>query len=83
MTPDQYHQVLIGLDRALFVFHEAANDLTADDAQLKMQIALLRAQVLRAESGHPFPLQPANVAARGSDADPDITRAPFSIRRQD
>jgi hypothetical protein len=80
MTPDQYHQVLIGLDRALFVFHETpAADLSADDHQLKLQIATLRSQVLRAESGHPFPFG-AQSAGSEAEADPELTPPPFSFR---
>lgn len=83
MTPDQYHQVLIGLDRALFVFHEAASEMTPDDEQLRMQIAIIRARILRAESGHPFPFDLPPGSAAVPDNDPDLTRAPFNIRRHD
>lgn len=84
MTPDQYHQVLIGLDRALFVFHETPpTEITQDDLQLKMQIATVRSQVLRAESGHPFPLRSPHQATPPSDGDPELTPPPFSFRRTD
>lgn len=82
MTPEQYHQVLIGLDRALFMFHEAATTLTPDDIEIRMQIATIRARVLGAESGHPFPLNTPNSLLQ-TDADPELTRAPFSIRKHD
>ena len=73
MTPEQYHQLLVGLDRALFVFHEAEGDVSPDDQRLRQQIAVIRAQVLRAESGHPFPFgQPSE-----AENDPDLTRMPW------
>lgn len=57
MTQWQYHQVLIGLDRALFVFHEAKDDLSPPDQQFAAEIVELRAKVLRALSGEPLPTQ--------------------------
>jgi hypothetical protein len=86
MTPDQYHQVLIGLDRVLFVLHEAAGNLSDDDIKLRAQIALIRSQVLKAESGIPFPFAqaPANSELdRGErepiENDPDLTRMPWQM----
>src|SRR4051794_16924484 len=55
MTPEQYHELLLGLDRCLFVFYEASREMTEDDRHLEGEIAILRSQVLKAESGHPFP----------------------------
>jgi hypothetical protein len=73
MTPEQYHEVLIGLDRALFVMHEARDQLSDSDRQIEFRIAVLRSQILKAESGHPFPF-----FERSEENDPDITRAPWT-----
>ena len=54
VNPDQYHNVLVTLDQALHVFQRAAEGLSTDDRRLLWQLEVLRSQVLRAESGHPF-----------------------------
>lgn len=76
MSPQQYHEVLIGLDRALFVFEESREQMTAEDELLRAQVANLRSQLLKAESGHPFLFSPSV----RSVADPDETVAPWSLR---
>jgi hypothetical protein len=88
MTPDQYHQVLIGLDRVLSVLHEAEGALNEDDIKLRAQIALIRSQILKAESGIPFPFGQVspnpelNAAEREPlENDPDLTRVPWRPRR--
>ena len=57
MKPDQYHSALVALDQALQVFQGAAANLSPDDEQLLRHLEVIRSQVLKAESGHPFPLQ--------------------------
>jgi len=78
MTPQQYHEVLIGLDRVLFVFHESKAEMSGDDREVCRQIAMLRSQILKAESGHPFPF--AQLAPEG---DPEITVAPWPSAKSD
>lgn len=45
------------MDQALRVFRDADADLSPTDRELLRQLEILRSQVLKAESGHPFPLQ--------------------------
>jgi hypothetical protein len=74
MTPEQYHQVLIGLDRALFVFHEAVPELDERDAKLIERLTAIRADVIQLGSGHPFRLLPPN---KEEQEDSEITRVPW------
>jgi hypothetical protein len=73
MTPEQYHQVLIGLDRALFVFQEAVPELDERDARLIERITAIRGDVIQLGSGHPFRLLPPKT----EEEDSEITRVPW------
>ena len=79
MKPEQYHQVLIGIDRALFVIHENPADFSSGDLDLAYELELIRSKVLKAESGHPFPFQTADDSK--SLVGDEITRAPWSRSR--
>jgi hypothetical protein len=78
MHADNYHQVLVALDRALDVFAESSGQLAADDYQLKHQIELIRSKILKAESGIPFPFKGSSAFAPGAAPDPDLTKIPWS-----
>ena len=67
MNPNQYHSVLIALDQALLVFQQAAADLSTESRRLLWQLEILRSQVLKAESGHPFPEMPVPAVSRTSE----------------
>jgi hypothetical protein len=70
--------MLLGLDAVLEVFKEAKGTLTPDELELKFQLALMRAHVLRAESGHPFPAVPPSQLSRNEiQAAADPTPAPW------
>lgn len=75
MKPHQYHRLLVELDRTLDVFDEATADFSAEDLQLRLRIATLRSQVLKAGSGHPFAL---DASAGAASMDPDLTPAPWT-----
>ena len=81
MNANQYHRVLLGLDHVLFLLHEASADLSADDVRLKNQLEVIRSQVLKAESGHPFPFTTESAFAPGSTPDSDLTQAPWQTSR--
>lgn len=66
VNPNQYHSVLLALDQALLVFQRAAEDVSPDDRRLLWQLEILRSQVLKAESGHPFPELPTPAVNRDS-----------------
>ena len=72
MTPDHYHNVLLALDQALHIFREQTANLSADDRQMLWHLELLRSQVLKAESGHPFPLQTLLPAGRVAESPPAV-----------
>jgi hypothetical protein len=76
MNADQYHEVLLGLDRVLDLFDRPGVYLSPDDTNLQLRLRLLRSDVLKAESGHPFPsfTDPSFLLR---DPDPDLTRAPW------
>jgi hypothetical protein len=76
MTPDQYHEILLGLDRVLDCFDRASVLMTSEDLKLQHELKVCRSKVLKAESGHPFPLKsdPASV-----QFDPEVTLAPWQI----
>lgn len=57
MKPEQYHDVLVALDQALRVLEGTTTGLSAGDRELHRQLQFIRSQVLKAESGHPFPLE--------------------------
>ncbi len=57
MNPDKYHLILAALDQALAVFNRCEEDRTDDDRELLKRLEIIRSQVLKAESGHPFPLR--------------------------
>ncbi len=81
MTPEQYHRMQVGLDKALTVMHESPASLTTEDIELKLQLTLTRAHVIRAESGHPFPLhKPKPIETFKADPDPELTTLPWSER---
>jgi CheY-like chemotaxis protein len=54
MTPSQYHSVLQKLDAVLGALAEAEPEWSPQDRVLEHQVRLLRSDVLKAESGHPF-----------------------------
>lgn len=54
MTPSQYHTVLQKLDGVIEALAEAEPDWSAQDRVLERQLRILRSEVLKAESGHPF-----------------------------
>jgi hypothetical protein len=57
MYPNQYRSLLGALDEALSTFENFARDLSEDDARLRQDLSTMRSQVLKAESGHPFPFK--------------------------
>lgn len=57
MKPEQYHQLLLALDQTLKVFEGADEDMLVEDRKLRRHLEIIRSLVLKAESGHPFPLQ--------------------------
>lgn len=73
MNPDQYHSVLIALDRALQVFQDSAADISHHDQAMFRKLELIRSQVLKAESGHPFPLQ--TIVPPGRATEPDTSES--------
>ena len=77
MNANQYHRVLLGLDQVLILLNEASTHLSADEVRLKNQLEVIRSQVLKAESGHPFPFKTDSAFAPGSTPDPDLTLGPW------
>jgi hypothetical protein len=77
MNGNPYHRVLLGLDQVLCLFNEASTNLSADEVRLKNQLEVIRSQVLKAESGHPFPFNTASAFVPGSTPDPNLTLAPW------
>lgn len=75
MKPDQYHRLLGALDNALNVFHDHADELSDDDRRVQHDLAVMRSQILRAESGHPFPFKFRLLNERDSEF--DMTRTPW------
>jgi CheY-like chemotaxis protein len=57
VKPEEYHQILVALDQALQVFPGGSAELSPEDRKLQRHLELVRSVVLKAESGHPFPLQ--------------------------
>ena len=57
MKPADYHSILAALDQTLDIFNRASGDHSEDDRELLQRLAIIRSQVLKAESGHPFPLR--------------------------
>lgn len=72
MSPQQYYEVVIGLDRALFVFHECEATLDDADRELVNRLAELRSEIVRVGTRHPFP-----TVISGDASDPELTRAPW------
>jgi CheY-like chemotaxis protein len=73
VKPEQYHSVLIALDQVLKALSAARADFSADDRELLRHVEHLRSEVLKAESGHPFPLQTLTPPARkteGAETEP-------------
>jgi CheY-like chemotaxis protein len=71
VKPDQYHEVLLALDQALQILEGSAPDHSPGDQELIRHLAIIRSQVLKAESGHPFPRQtliPSSPAAEPASA---------------
>jgi hypothetical protein len=75
MKPQHYHRLLGALDQALALFQELATELSDDDVRLKDDLELIRSQVLKAESGHPFPFKLR--LSDEVDSDFDMTRTPW------
>jgi CheY-like chemotaxis protein len=57
VKPEQYHRLLLALDQTLKVFEGADEDMLVEDRKLLRHLEIIRSLVLKAESGHPFPLQ--------------------------
>src|SRR4051812_26076497 len=57
MTPSQYHKILCSLSQAELHFESSSADWTPEDRELYKALRVVRAEVLRRESGHPFPTQ--------------------------
>jgi hypothetical protein len=76
MHPNEYHRILVGLDQALFAFQEAEAHLSPDDRRVRGEIELIRSEILKAESGHPFPF--LRRPASEEEADEEITRVPWA-----
>ena len=78
MTPEQYHRMLTGIDGVLAAMQGPPGTLTTEDIELKLQLTLMRAHILRAESGHPFPSRPPKSdPAFRPDPDPEVTTLPW------
>jgi hypothetical protein len=75
MTPHQYHSLLGILDQALAAFQDFAADLSEDDLHVRDELEILRSQILKAESGHPFPFKSRLI--NEDDSDFDMTRTPW------
>lgn len=75
MKPNQYHRLLGALDEALAAFKDYAADLTEDDLRLQRELEVMRSQILKAESGHPFPFKQRLLFE--DDSDFDMTRTPW------
>jgi hypothetical protein len=76
MHPHEYHRILVGLDQALFAFHEAEDHLSQDDQRVRKELEVIRSEILKAESGHPFPFK--RRVPDAEEADTEVTRAPWS-----
>src|SRR4051812_34742978 len=76
MTPAEYHRVLLALDVVLDAFEGPAIALSPDDARMRHELRVIRSQVLKAESGHPFPFQRAEPAASSPESPEQTTRPP-------
>ena len=77
MKPADYHSILAALDQALDIFNRADGEHSEDDRELLQRLAIIRSQVLKAESGHPFPLSThpdlaQNFSSRTSDEPPQF-----------
>jgi hypothetical protein len=75
VKPADYHSILAALDQALDIFTRADGEHSEDDRELLQRLAIIRSQVLKAESGHPFPLSThpdlaQNFSSRTSDEPP-------------
>src|SRR5256885_7287224 len=55
MTPAQYHLILGALTEAEGHFEAGTSDWTKEDRALYQALRVIRAEVLKRESGHPFP----------------------------
>jgi hypothetical protein len=75
MKPHQYHSLLGALDRAIDLFDQFAEDLSLDDIRVKEDLEIMRSQILKAESGHPFPFKLR--LANEEDSEFDMTRTPW------
>jgi hypothetical protein len=78
MTSDQYHEILVGLDRVLDCFDRSGVLMSQDDLTLKHELRVIRSNVLKAESGHPFPFMTPRSFAK-TESEPEITPAPWQI----
>lgn len=55
MTPAQYHGILTSLTDAERRFEASSNEWSAEDRELYQALRVIRSEVLKRESGHPFP----------------------------
>jgi hypothetical protein len=75
MNPNQYHSLLGALDLALSTFTKFAADLSEDDVRLRENLEIIRSQVVKAESGHPFPFKSRLI--NEEDSEFDMSRTPW------
>jgi hypothetical protein len=75
MNPQQYHHLLGTLDQSLSLLAKYSRDLSEDDLRIKEDLEFIRSQVLKAESGHPFPFK--SRLLNEEDSDFDMTRTPW------
>lgn len=78
MKPHHFQHVLGALDRTLETFDQAGPNFSTEDLQLRLRIAKIRSDVLKAESGHPFEFDPFLPVPADSADDPDVTRTPWA-----
>lgn len=82
MNANEYHKALTALDRVLDVFHEPGVELSDGDRHLLYALELIRSEILKAESGHPFPSKSLFPTRRRPDPDAE-SPAGTTIRPQE
>ena len=83
MTPDEYHAILTALTEVEHLFEKSSATWTPDDHELYRAVRVIRCEVLKRESGHPFPSVPlALVTQRAlaplTSAAPVVTTGPLT-----
>jgi CheY-like chemotaxis protein len=77
VEPEQHHRILLALDEALKVFQSSEASLSKVDRDLLLRLEIIRSQVLKAESGHPFPLHPSTPPGASVETEPGGSGAPW------